>query len=372
MENTGRAAVFVGANEPLDIREYPVLQPGKGDVLLRLARSGICGTDVHIMEGRLAIPPTFIPGHEFIGVVMGIGEDAGKDALGYPIGPGDMAVACVAMPCGTCFNCRQGETANCLNFGVTYVRDPQEPPHFFGGYAEYLHHPARCLVKMPAGVDLDATAAFPCAGPTAIRAFELAGGLTAGEVVVVQGTGPVGLFAIAWATQHGCRVLAIGSGNNVERMDLAHRLGAEVVVDYRTTPPEERAAMVVEMAKSAGRGDGADVVFEASGSPSAIPEGLQLVRTLGRYIVPGQYSNSGGIEIQPQMITFKAIRIIGSGQYRVSDIRTYLRFLKRSTETQSKLAACITNRYAVSQANEACADASSGKAVKAVFSAESA
>ncbi len=370
MSQTGKAAVFVGPNRDMEIREYPIISPGDGSVLMRLVRSGICGTDIHILEGRLPIPPRFIPGHEFIGEIVETGPNAGTDALGNPISAGELAIACVAMPCGSCFNCRNGDTANCLNFGVTYVRDPEEPPHFFGGYGEYLHHPAACLVKIPAGVDVDAAAAFPCAGPTTIRAFDQAGNLDAGELVVVQGTGPVGLFAIAWAAARGCRVVAIGSGKNKARMDLAHELGAEVIIDYRDTTPEDRLAMVRDMAKEMGRGDGADVVFEASGSPSAIPEGMQLIRTLGRYIVPGQYSNSGGIEIQPQMITFKAMRVFGSGQYKIDDISTYLDFLRKHPDLQRKFAKCITHRHSIDQANEACRTASSGESVKAVFSGD--
>ncbi len=370
MSDKGTAAVFVGPNRPLEIREYPVVAPGGTGVLLRLARSGICGTDVHILEGRLPIPPAFIPGHEFIGRVIGVGPDVRTDGLEGPIGEGDLALACVAMPCGTCFNCRHGETASCLNFGVTYVRDPEEAPHFFGGYGDHLHHPSTCLVKVPEGVSLDAAAAFPCAGPTSIRAFDLAGNLEPGEFVVVQGTGPVGLFAIAWASAQGCRVVAVGSGKNKARAELAGDLGAEIVLDYRQTPAEERLQIVRDLAKAMGRGDGADVVFEASGAPSAIPEGMQLVRTLGRYIVPGQYSNSGGVEIQPQVITFKAVRIIGSGQYKLSDIAAYLEFLRGRPDIQRRFAECVTHRYSIAEANDACRTASAGACVKAVLHAD--
>ncbi len=370
MSQTGKAVVFVGPNKQMEIREYPVVPPSDAGVLMKLVRSGICGTDIHILEGRLPIPPQFIPGHEFIGEIAETGEHARTDALGTPISAGDLAIACVAMPCGDCFSCMRGETANCLNFGVTYVRDPEEPPHFFGGYGEFVHHPSACLVKLPVGIDVDAASAFPCAGPTTIRAFDRAGDLDAEELVVVQGTGPVGLFAIAWASARGCRVVAIGSGKNKARMELARNLGAEVVIDYRETPPDERLETVRHLAKEMNRGDGADVVFEASGSPSAIPEGLRLVRTLGRYIVPGQYSNSGAIEIEPQMITFKAVSIVGSSQYKISDIATYLDSLLKHPDLQGKFAACITHRYSIAEANEACRAASSGESVKAVFHAE--
>ena len=365
----GTAAVFVGAGKALDIREYPVLPPAGADALLSLLRSGICGTDVHIAEGRLPVPPPFVPGHEFIGRVEALGPKARRDGLGAPLRAGDCAIACVALPCGRCFSCARGETASCLNFGVTYVRDPNAAPHFFGGYAEYLHAPAATLVKVPRGLPVDAVAAFPCAGPTAIRAFDFAGGLERGELVVVQGTGPVGLFAIAWAAKAGCVVVAIGSGSNPARMKLAKALGARGVIDYRAVSEEARAAQIAALAAKLGRGNGADVVFEASGSPKAVPEGLRLVRTLGRYIVPGQYSNSGPISIEPQMITFKAVKIIGSGQYKMADIGAYLAFLRRHKDLQAKFARCVTHRFSVRDANAACRCAAEGRSVKAVFAA---
>ncbi|HOX07754.1 MAG TPA: alcohol dehydrogenase catalytic domain-containing protein [Planctomycetota bacterium] len=362
------AAVFLAARRRLAIRSYPVLPPERGQVRLRLLRSGICGTDVHILAGRLALPGReLILGHEFIGAVEALGSPRLRDGLGLRLRQGDRAIACVARPCGRCFNCRRGETASCLAFGVTYLRDPGEAPHFHGGFAEQLHSPAGNLVRIPRGVDLDAAAAFPCAGPTAIRAFDFAGNLRRGELVVVQGSGPVGLFAAAWAARAGCVVVVIGSGSNPARMKLARRLGARLVLDYRKVDAPARLKAVRALAARLGRGDGADVVFEASGAPTAIPEGLNLVRTLGRYIVPGQYSSSGGVEIQPQLITFKAIRIVGSGQYKLADVGAYLRFLAADRGLQRIFAACITHRHPVGEAAAALAAAAEGRAVKAVL-----
>ena len=364
----GLAAVWRGRGRKMELRRFPVLPPRRGDVLLKLMFSGVCGTDAHIHAGRLAMPAErLIIGHEFVGRVEALGAGASRDGLGNPLRIGDPAVACVAKPCGRCFNCRRGETASCLSFGVTYFRDPEDPPHFHGGFGEHLHSPAANLVRIPRGVSPEAAAAFACAGPTAIRAFDYAGNVCRGELVVVQGLGPVGLFAVAWAARAGCVVAAVGSGRSPERMKLARRLGARLVLDYRRGEPSERVKAVRAMAERLGRGDGADVVFEASGSPAAIPEGLNLMRTRGRYIVPGQYSNSGGVEIAPQIITFKAVRIVGSGQYRLSDVGTYLRFLAANRPLQRVFAACVTHRYPVAEADAAIAAVESGRAVKAVL-----
>ena len=363
----GKAAVYAKAGGSLEIREYPVLPPFPGGVRLRLDYSGICGTDIHILEGRLAIPPVFIPGHEFIGTVEEMDSNVKIDGLGNPLAIGDRVIACVALPCGHCFSCRNGHTASCLNFGVSNIRNPQEAPHFFGGFGDYLQQPASTCIRIPEGLDLAAVAALPCAGPTSIRAFSVAGGVVPGELVIVQGTGPVGLFAIAWAVRAGATVVAIGSGSSPERLKMAKEFGAVEVIDYRQMPTEKRLEKVQGMAKDLGRGNGADVVFEASGAPNAIPEGMNLLRTLGRYIVPGQYSSSGKVEIQPELITFKALKLIGSGQYKLTDIAEYLAFLRKYPELQKLFAASISHRFTVSQANEAVACASQGKAIKAVF-----
>ncbi len=364
---TVHAAVFSAPGKPLAAKRFPVLPPSAGQVGLTLERSGICGTDVHIHAGRLAIPGPFIPGHEFIGRVDALGTGATRDALGRTLRKGDVAIVCVALPCGDCFSCRNDETASCLKFGVTYLKDPATKPHLFGGFSEYSFAPAANCIRIPPEIDLDAAAAFPCAGPTAIRAYDFAGGVREHELVVVQGTGALGLFAIAWAARAGATVAAIGSGANAARRKLARQLGASRVFDYREMPAEKRLAAVQRMAAKLGRGDGADVVFEASGAPSAVPEGLNLVRTRGRYIIPGQYSDSGEVGIAPHLITFKAIRITGSGQYKIKDVDTYLRFLKAHPDTQKTFAACITHRYRVGDVNRALADAAAGRSVKGVF-----
>ena len=335
--------------------------------MLDLEASGICGTDVHFHDGTLALDPGCIIGHEFVGRVRALGEGVTGDGLGQTLAVGDCCIACIALPCGTCFCCRQGETASCLSFGVTNAAPAAAPPHFHGGYAELLAQPAATLVRVPADVSVAAVAAFACAGPTCIRAFAFAGDLRGDELVVVQGTGPVGLFAVAWAAARGCRVVAIGSGNSPRRLEMAARLGATLVLDYRSVPAAQRQEQVRELAADLGRGNGADVVFEATGAPGALPEGLELLRTLGTYIVPGQYSSSGAVAIRPELITFKALRIIGSGQYKLGDIGTYLAFLRQSADLQQDLAACVTHRYPLAQVNQAMADVAAGTCVKAVF-----
>lgn len=360
MSREAKAVVFSSPSRKMELRSFPVGTPAVNEVLLKLHRSGICGTDVHICEGRLPLPNgEVIIGHEFIGHIDTLGGNVKTDALGVPVKKGDLAIVCVAIPCGKCVNCLKGETSSCMSFGVTYMKSPAEAPHFHGGYGEYVFAPSANIVKIPSNVSADAASAFPCVGPTMIRAFKYGGGAVKGELVAVQGTGAMGLFAIAWAKAHGCRVVAIGSMKNQKRNELAKRLGAEKIIDFRSGTTTDRA-------KAIG-GNGADMVIETSGAPSSFAEGLELLRIRGRYLVPGQYSNSGGVEIQPQLITFKALQVIGSGQYNLSDVAEYLEFIGKNPELAAIFAECSAFKFRVEDFESAFAAVKAGECIKAVF-----
>ena len=362
-----KAAVFHGAKKDFEVREYSVSEPVPGWAGLNLISSGICGTDVHIHEGYLDMPDIpLILGHEFIGEVDALGAGNAADALGNELRVGDKVVACVAIPCGKCFNCLRGETASCLHFGVTYVKDVNDAPHFHGGFAEYLYSPVANLVRLPESVDPFAAAAFPCGGPTIIRACEYGGGLNRDEIVVIQGNGSLGLFAAAWAKAHGCFVVILGSKSNPERVRSTEALKPDLFLDYRKITPEAAAEKVRDIAAERSRGNGADVVIETSGSAGAVPAGLNLLRTRGRYFIPGQYSNRGPVPILPHLITFRALQLTGSGQYTMSDLGTYIAFLREHPELQSIFAEMV-RKYPVSEVNAAMQNAKDGGAVKTVF-----
>lgn len=366
--STAQAAVFNPVTRTFDVREYPVEPPRPGHVGLSLRYSGICGTDVHLAEGKLGpMPFPLILGHEFIGRIEALGADAATDAFGQPVAVGDLAIACVAVPCGKCFNCRRGETASCLAFGVTYVKPADEAPHFHGGFAGYQEILRQNIVRIPDGLDPKAVAAFPCGGPTILRACAYGGGLEKDELVVVQGNGPLGLFAIAYAKTKGCHTICIGSSANARRLEATRAFGADVFIDFRATDADAIRKRVLDEAKSLGRGDGADVCIETSGDPAAFPQGLSLLRTRGRYLVPGQYSDRGEVSIPPHGITFRALQIIGSGQYTLEDIRAYLAFLAGNPALQ-RLFASVLSCYAVADVETAMADTTAGRAIKAVFS----
>lgn len=359
-----KAAVFMGANKPFRIQEFDVCPAPAGYARMELIASGVCGTDVHFHRGKLSVNAPTIIGHEFVGRITDLNEEEGK---AYGLSVGDPVIADIAVPCGECLLCKSGDDANCVNMQVTNGGDIDTPPYLYGGYAEANFTPLKNLIKIPEGIDPATACVFACPGPTAMHAFALAeqAGVSLKNVhsAVVQGLGPVGMYALMYLKAMGVeRVFAINAGNNAQREELAKKFGAEKIFNLSVTPAEEITA---ELQKENG-GLGVDLAFEASGAPSAVPQGMEILRNRGVYLVPGQYSNSGGVTIQPQMITFKALHIIGSSQYSVGDVKSYLAFLAAHGELHKDIAS-MANRYKISEANEAFADAEAGLNGKTVF-----
>ena len=357
-----KAAIFTGAGQPMEIREFPVTATPAGYGRSDLIASGVCGTDLHFYRGTLAVGTPSIIGHEFVGKLTDCDP---AEAEQYGLAIGDNVIADIAVPCGECLLCKTGDDANCVNMGVTNGGSIEEAPYLWGGYTEVNYTPLSNLVKIPEGLDPTAVAVFACPGPTAMHAFRL--GAQAGldwaqiRVAVVQGAGPVGSYAAMYMKAMGVpTVYVIAKNVSAEREALLRKLGVDEVYDLATD------ADITEKLQAENGGLGVDLCYEASGAPNAFPQGMNILRNRGIYLVPGQYSNAGGIEIQPQLITFKAVRIIGSSQYSMIDVKDYLAFLEQNpalVPVIRDLAAC----YPVSEANKAFEDALAGKNVKTVL-----
>lgn len=361
---TAKAAVMTGVNEPFVIKEYELTPPPEGMAKIKLIASGICGTDIHIHRGKLPISTPTIIGHEFIGQVEELSEE---DSEKYNITIGDRVIVDIASPCGECPLCLSGDDANCIHMGVTNGGNPEAAPHFYGGYGEYNYSPVKNLIKIPDALDPVMTCVFACAGPTALHAFRLAGqancSIEKAKVAVVQGLGPVGTFTVLYLASLGIRhIVAVTAGNKPERESLALKLGATEVCSLDRTGADD----ITRHVKDLSGGLGADVVFEASGNPKAVAQGIDMLRNRGTYLVPGQYSNSGMVEIAPQMITFKALHIIGSSQYSVSDVKNYLEFIQNHPQMHSCIRS-LAKGYRVKDINLAIEDAKSGKNIKTML-----
>jgi threonine dehydrogenase-like Zn-dependent dehydrogenase len=158
------------------------------------------------------------------------------------------------------------------------------------------------------------------------------------------------------------KVCVIAKNVSPERAALLKTLGVDEVLDLGVMGAEA----ITKQLQAENGGLGVDLCYEASGAPNAVPQGMNILRNRGVYLIPGQYSNSGGIEIQPQTITFKALRIIGSSQYSMVDVRDYLAFLCEHKEVLRTILS-LCSQYKVGDVNTAFADAEAGKNVKTLL-----
>ena len=282
MARTGRATVMVG--ERFEVREYPVPEPEPGTVLLRQELGGICGTDLHNWEFQ-RMEHDVILGHENVGIIDTLGEGVETDYLGNPVKVGDRVA---------------------LSPSVGYGFLPsEEQPYLRGGFAEYIYcwNPETMLIKtdLPPEIAVLSEPAS-CAAHCVSR-----GKIQFGDTVVIQGTGTIGLLALNWARVSGAgRLIVVGGPPG--RLEMAKRLGADLTIDIAEVPdPEERKQIVRE---NTPQEKGADVVYECSGFPAAIPEGLDFIRYGGTYVEYGHFVDVGTFECNPnQMLMRKNLRL---------------------------------------------------------------
>jgi L-iditol 2-dehydrogenase len=289
MSATSRAAVVAAYHQPFVVQDVPLPAPEPGAVLVRIECTTVCGSDVHIWEGGLeggAVPvrPPLILGHEMVGSIVEFGEGPRTDSAGTPLAVGDRLVW-THESCGHCDMCSVARHPEmCRNRRVGMLRDCREFPYVTGSFAEYGYvWPRADRLRVPDDVKTEWAAAASCAGRTVVNAVERAGVLDYRHSVLVQGSGPLGLFATAMLSRHGLRRLIV-VGGPASRLELARRWGADDTIsveEFRT--PEERHAAILE----ANDGNELDVAFELAGAPTAFTEGVSLLGKAGRYVVTG-------------------------------------------------------------------------------------
>lgn len=358
-----RAAVMPEPNKPVEIRSFPRPDLDDGAALLRVEYSEVCGTDLHLQQGLLAETPyPLIPGHANVGVIEEVRGDV-CDVYGEPIRPGERVTFLdVHGTCGRCWFCLVAKASTrCPSrkvYGITYGADEG----LLGGWSECVYlKPGVRIIRLPDALSSETVIGGGCGLPTALHAVERAD-IKLGDTVLVQGTGPVGLSAIALARLRGpYTIIAIGAP--APRLDAARRMGADIVLDVEHTTLEERRAAVLDA--TAGRGP--DVAIEASGNPAAVPEGLDLVRDNGAYIVVGQYTDHGPVEINPHLqINRKHLDIRGVWGIDYSHLHRALLIQERYND-RFHWEQLITHRFGLDQANEALEAVRSGDAIKAVI-----
>ena len=357
-----KAAVMVEPERPLEMREYPEPTMEPGSILLRTIYSEVCGTDVHLYHGRLAgVPYPIIPGHVSVGRIAHVAGEV-RDVEGDVLREGDVVTFLdVHETCGQCWFCLVAKaTTRCPSrrvYGITY----SAREGLLGGWSEAIYlKPGVKVIKLPQGVTPERYIAAGCGLPTATHALERAE-VRLGDSVVVQGSGPVGLNAAIMAQLSGAtQVIVLGAPE--ARLEIASAVGADCTIDIERYGPEERIARVQEL--SGGRG--ADITVEATGNPAAIPEGMRMTRDNGRYVVVGQYTDAGSVEINPHWdINRKHLEIRGCWGSDFSHFYRGIKVLARHGE-RFPYEGFITRKYGLDEVNEALTAVEELQVVKAV------
>ena len=348
---TFRAAVLSDFKMPITLREFPLVESVEPmGALVRVEMAGVCGTDVHLWKGQLPIPRPNILGHETVGHVVKCGDALKKDWCGNPLQNGDRITWSSSLACGQCFYCKEKkQPTRCLNrkaYGISY--NCEEPPHCHGGYAEFIYlRPGTAIFRLDEGLTTARVIGAGCALVTAIHGIERMG-LAWGDVVVIQGTGPVGLAALAVALDSGAsKVVMIGGPE--DRLKTARHFGASECIDIETArSPQERIQRVRELT----RGYGADVVIECVGSPEVVPEALEMCRDGAKFLVLGHYGDAGEISINPHIITRKQLQLYGSWGSEHRHMAQALEFLK-TKGNRFPFEELVTHRFPLDQVTEA-------------------
>jgi threonine dehydrogenase-like Zn-dependent dehydrogenase len=352
--DTCKAAALLAPGEPLAVIDVPLptgLEPGA--ILVRNTSATVCATDVHLWEGSVGSKDAgsqfpVILGHEMTGRVVRFGDGVAADSIGQPLREGDRIVWTHGF-CGQCTNCVvEHQPTVCTNRRGYMFSKCTEYPYLTGGFAEYCYvYPTSGRIRVPDEVSDELASASSCALRTVVHGFDRLGSLDDRHTVVIQGSGPLGLFAVAKAVTSGpANVIVVGGPKG--RLALAEEWGASRTIDVtEITDPATRQQLVQDY--TGGRG--ADVVIEVSGAPSAFPEGMQLLRPGGRYLIIGQI-HSQSLPFNASSIVLKHATLIGSNSGSVEHYWRGLEFLRHNAHRFAWLD-MISNHYSLTDINEA-------------------
>src|SRR3954454_7706581 len=285
-----KALVKSRAEPGLWLEDVPVPQPGINDVLIRIDRTGICGTDLHIYKwdawAQKTIPVPMVVGHEFVGEIVEIGSN------GADFQPGDIVSGEGHVVCGRCRNCLAGRRHLCAHTKGIGVNRP-------GAFAEYLALPMTNVWHHDPGIDRDVASIFDPFGNAVHTALSFP---VLGEDVLITGAGPIGIMAAAVARHAGARHVVI-SDPNPYRLELARKMGVTRAID----PREEK---LTDVQKSLGMMEGFDVGMEMSGNADAFRQMLANMAHGGKIAMLGIPSEEMSIDWNTvifSMLTIKGI-----------------------------------------------------------------
>ena len=291
-----RAIAKLTPGPGLQMTEVPVPKPGINDVLIKIRKTSICGTDVHIYNwdawAEKTIPVPMVVGHEFVGVI----EEVGSNVVGFK--QGDLVDGEGHIVCGVCRNCLAGRRHLCKDTKGVGVNRP-------GAFAEYLCIPASNAVHVDPAIPLDVLSCFDPLGNATHTALQYD---LVGEDVLITGAGPIGCMAVAIARHAGARKIVI-TDVNPDRLALAKKMGATRTVDVS----KEK---LPEVQKDIGMKEGFDVGLEMSGNPRALNDMIDNMSHGGRIALLGIMPGAAAVDWNKVVFNMLTIRgIYGREMY---------------------------------------------------------
>lgn len=325
-----RAARFEGPGRPLVVQDVPVPRPAPDEVLVRVATTGLCGSDVHIaVEG--ITPTAHLPitlGHEIAGTVAEVGDGVSDWA------PDQRVCVFPALFDGTCSACLAGHSEICSNRRILGI-------HAEGGLAEYVVVPAKNLAAIPDGVPFAQASVCTDAVMTPFHALTDVARLTPGESVVVIGVGGLGLHAVQIARLAGASpVIAVDT--RPAQLQRAGRNGADVVVDAGQEP-------VVEAVLAATAGTGVDVAAEFVGTRTTIGQAVECLGIGGRAVIAGLGADPITV-LPPTLFVRRQLQLLGSYGGTLATLRRVLELLATG---RLDLSASVTHTFGLADAQAA-------------------
>ena len=342
MSRTMKALVKARAEPGIWMDEVPVPEPGPTEVLIRVRKTSICGTDVHIHEwdawSAATVPVPMVVGHEFVGEIAAVGEAVSRYAPGRRVcGEGHIV-------CGVCRNCRAGRGQLCHNTRGVGVNRP-------GAFAEYLVLPQENVVPIPDDIPDEVAAILDPFGNAVHTALTFD---VVAEDVLVTGAGPIGIMGALVAERVGARNVVI-TDINPARLELARRMGLRHVVDARDTD-------LHEVMRSIGLTEGFDVALEMSGAAKAFRDMIDVMNNGGRVAILGIAPTA--FEIDWNKVIFKMLNLRG-----IYGREMYETWYKMIALVQGGLdiSGIVTHRYPVDEFRAGFDAARSGESGKVIL-----
>ena len=342
------------APKRIEVKEYPVPALNDDDILVKVEGCGVCGTDVHEWKGDpFGIIPVTL-GHEGTGEIVYLGKNIKKDTAGNPIHVGDKIVTSV-ISCGDCYICRnQPANTNLCDkqgvFGLIPHSDAQPLTGWFSTHLLIRGKGATYFVVNDLDLQERMLLELSCVCVHALKRANQTGLINFNSKVLVQGLGPVGLVMISVLRAAGVNHI-IAIDGTPKRLDMARKLGAKTVINFKETTTLEGRVKIV---KQAANGVGADFAFQCTGAPAAAKDIYEYIRRGGGMCEMGFFVNNGEYSVNPHFaMCNKDITTVGSWDYSAVDYPTTMAFLRQAREMKIPVKELITHSFPLDKLNEA-------------------